>query len=57
MSFDIDRQEFDEWVEEKDWDRIWAHMDWLREQLMGGGCLRCGYYLKEAEETKVIEKD
>ena len=46
MSFDIDRKEFDEWVEEQAWDRIWAHLNWLRDQAVDGRCMRCGYCVK-----------
>ena len=54
MSFDIDRKEFDEWVEEQAWDRIWAHLNWLRDQAVDGRCMRCGYCVKEVEENPVI---
>lgn len=47
MSLEIDRTEFDEWVKEQAWDRIWAYIDWMREQIVVGQCLRCGHSVQE----------
>lgn len=57
MSFDVDREEFDEWIKEQNWEAIWALMNWLRDYAVKGQCVRCGYCAKDLVENQTPRKE